>query len=226
MKSIRSTAFVAALAACALTTGATACSTDTADAEVPGDTFQAKTVLEPGQTNPMIAEGVALGGGAAVYKSSGIGPAAANKSAPEGTAESFINFNIDTFEGGVLPAGVTITEAQGINALLMIQDNLRAQGLTLQDVVTMRVFLDNAPGTDRADYAGWNRAYRQFFANTNVDTDDTELVPLGTAAPSAPIERNPARPSRFALEVASLPVPGWLVEVEVDAIYPEGKEPN
>ena len=102
--------------------------------------------------------------------------------------------------------------------LKKIRDNLEGQGYALEDVVSMRVFLDNAPGTDRADYAGWNRAYRQFFANTNLDTDETELVPMGTAEPAAPIERNSARPSRFALEVASLPVPGWLVEVEVDAV--------
>ncbi len=89
----------------------------------------------------------------------------------------------------------------------------------------MRVFLDNAPGTDRADYAGWNRAYRQFFANTNLQSGDTELVPLGGAAPAAPLVRNPARPSRFALEVQSLPVPGWLVEVEVHAVFPAGTSP-
>ncbi|WP_224403095.1 hypothetical protein [Pseudonocardia sp. ICBG1034] len=85
----------------------------------------------------------------------------------------------------------------------------------------MRVFLDNAPGTTRADYAGWNRAYLQYFADTDLTTGET-LVPTGTAAPAAPLVRNPARPSRFALEVAILPVPGWLVEVEVDAVYPAG----
>jgi hypothetical protein len=31
---------------------------------------------------------------------------------------------------------------------------------------------------------------------------------------------NPARPSRFALEIENLPVAGWLVEVEVDAVFP------
>ncbi len=38
--------------------------------------------------------------------------------------------------------------------------------------------------------------------------------------------RNPARPSRFALEVQSLPVAGWLVEVEVDAVYPADVSPE
>ncbi|AWK71547.1 hypothetical protein CBI38_08015 [Rhodococcus oxybenzonivorans] len=224
MKSFRTKAVTAALAASALIAGATSCSSDEAAAEAPGSTFVSKSVLEAGAANPMIAQGVAIGGGTAVYKSSGIGPGASNKAAPEGTPESYID--TDVFTGGALPAGVTITEAQGINALKRIRDNLEAQGLTLEDVVTMRVFLDNAPGTDRADYAGWNRAYRQFFANTNLDTGDTELVPLGIAEPAAPMERNSARPSRFALEVASLPAAGWLVEVEVDAVYPDGEEPQ
>ncbi|GAA1292996.1 hypothetical protein GCM10009609_72270 [Pseudonocardia aurantiaca] len=79
---------------------------------------------------------------------------------------------------------------------------------------------------DRADYAGWNRAYRQYFANTNLTTGDTELVPLGSAEPAAPLLRNPTRPSRFALEVQSLPVAGWLVEVEVDTVFPADVNPE
>jgi enamine deaminase RidA (YjgF/YER057c/UK114 family) len=222
MKSRTTKVVAAAFAASVLLGTATACSSDTAEAETATSSFISKSVLEAGQANPMIAQGVAIGGDTAVYKTSGIGPSAGNKAAPEGSPESYID---SQFSGGVLPAGVTVTEAQGINVLKKIRDNLEAQGLTLEDVVTMRVFLDNAPGSDKADYTGWNRAYRQFFANTNLDSGETELVPMGTAAPIAPIERNSARPTRFALEVAGLPVAGWLVEVEVDAVYPEGKEP-
>lgn len=217
----RSTSRVAALAA-GLTAAAVvlaACSSDGSgdDGAAAEPTPAAQPVLEAGEANPMIAQGVTIAGGAAVYKTSGLGPTASNTAAPKGSPESYID---SSFSGGVLPEGVTVTEAQGISVLKNIRTNLEAQGLTLGDVTTMRVFLDNAPGTDRADYAGWNRAYRQFFANTNLDTGDTELVPLGTAAPAAPLERNAARPTRFALEVGSLPVPGWLVEVEVDAVYP------
>lgn len=194
-----------------------ACSSDS---EASGDTTEttagARSVIEPGEDNPMIAQGVEISGDATVYKTSGIGGTAMNDVAATGTPESYID--TEEFPGGTLPPGVTVTEAQGINVLKKIRDNLEQEGYTLEDVVTMRVFLDNAPGTDIADYAGWNRAYRQFFANTNLDTDETELVPLGSAEPAAPLERNSARPSRFALEVASLPVPGWLVEVEVDAV--------
>lgn len=206
----RTIAVTVALAALTLT----ACSdTETAPTAAP-----ASPVLEAGQDNPMIAQGVEITAGATVYKTSGIGPAAANSAAPAGSPESFID--PVQFPDAKLGPGVTITEAQGLAVLAAIRENLEAQGLALDDVITMRVFLDNAPGTDRADYAGWNRAYRQYFANTDLASGDTELVPLGTAAPAAPLVRNPARPTRFALEVASLPVPGWLVEVEVDAVRP------
>ncbi|TQF65604.1 hypothetical protein FK531_21140 [Rhodococcus spelaei] len=215
----RSVTTVAALAATAIVL--TACSSDSDDTAAPGEPAAVATpVLETGQANPMIAQGVTISSGATVYKSSGLGPTASNKAAPQGSPESYID---GQFTGGVLPPGVTVTEAQGLNVLKNIRTNLGARGLTLADVTTMRVFLDNAPGTDRADYAGWNRAYRQFFANTNLDTGDTELVPLGSAEPAAPLERNEARPTRFALEVGSLPVAGWLVEVEVDAVYPADK---
>lgn len=200
------------------------CSAGTSAAAPAPPATVSQAVLEPGQDNPMIAEGVALGAGAAIYKTSGLGPTQGNAAAADGTPESYID--TDQFAGGELPAGVTLTEAQGMNVLRNIRENLEAQGLTLENVTTMRVFLDNAPGSDRADYAGWNRAYRQFFANTDLTSGETVLVPLGSAAPAAPLVRNPARPTRFALEVQSLPVPGWLVEVEVDAVFPEGGGPR
>jgi enamine deaminase RidA (YjgF/YER057c/UK114 family) len=210
--------FSRALPALALVAAVAGCAAAPADATPSEPPFTARAVLPEGEPNPMIAQGVALGAGAEIYKTSGIGPTQLNAAAPEGTPEAFIDTT--QFADGVLPAGVTITEAQGMNVLRAIQENLELQGLRLENVTTMRVFLDNAPGSDRADYAGWNRAYRQFFANTNLQSGDTELVALGSSEPSAPLVRNPARPSRFALEVQSLPVPGWLVEVEVDAVFP------
>lgn len=174
--------------------------------------------VEPGNSNPMIATGVTLESRARNYKSSGLGPAALNPAGAPGTPAAYVDAG--QFPGGELTGGVTITEAQGMNALRQIEANLKARGLRLSDVTTMRVFLDNAPGADRADYAGWNRAYRQFFANTDLRTGKPIMVPLGGGEPAAPLVVNPARPSRFALEIASLPVDGWLVEVEVDAVYP------
>ncbi len=166
---------------------------------------------------PSIANGVAFGKNVAWYKSSGLGPAAMNGGAA--TAEGRY-IPTDVFPGGVLPDGVTITEAQGINALMRIGENLEAAGLSYDDVVSMRVFLQNPQGEEAMDFAGWNRAYRQFFANTNLATGETLTVSLGSTR-GEPMVVNPSRPSRFALEIENLPVNGWLVEVEVDAVYPK-----
>jgi enamine deaminase RidA (YjgF/YER057c/UK114 family) len=175
--------------------------------------------LPAGQTNPMIASGVGIGANTPAYKTSGLGPTALNPGAPAGSEASYIDTAV--FPDGVLPAGVTLTEAQGINALRRIGENLKAAGLSYSDVYTMRVFLQNPAGAPAADFAGWNRAYRQYFANTDLTTGKYVPVPLGTAAPAKPFVVNKSRPSRFALEIENLPVAGWLVEVEVDAAYPK-----
>ncbi|MFC5730677.1 MULTISPECIES: Rid family hydrolase [Nocardioides] len=181
----------------------------------PGTTV---SMLPAGQDNPAIAEGVAIGRNTAIYKTSGLGPAGRNAAAPAGSEGRYID-PVDLV-GGELPPGVTITEAQGLNVLRRIGENLARVGLSYEDVITMRVFLQNPAGQDRMDFAGWNRAYRQFFANTSVSTGAPVGVPLGSAPPAPPMVANPARPSRFALEVENLPVIGWLVEVEVDAAFP------
>ena len=168
--------------------------------------------------NPLIANGVSIGKNVAVYKSSGLGPGALGPATAGSAPERYVD--PAQFPEGVLSPGVTVTEAQSMNALARIAENLATVGLGVQDVITMRVFLDNPPGATVADYAGWNRAYRQYFANTDRVTGVVNLVPKGTAAPAPPVVTNAARPSRFTLEVASLPVAGWLVEVEVDAVFP------
>jgi enamine deaminase RidA (YjgF/YER057c/UK114 family) len=175
--------------------------------------------LPAGQANPMIASGVGIGANTPIYKTSGLGPTALNTGAPAGSEAAYVDTAV--FPGGALPAGVTITEAQGINVLRRIGENLKAAGLSYSDVYTMRVFLQNPAGAAAADFAGWNRAYRQYFANTDLTTGQYVPVPLGTAAPAKPFVVNKARPSRFALEIENLPVAGWLVEVEVDAAYPQ-----
>ncbi len=176
--------------------------------------------LPAGQANPMIANGVGIGANTPTYKTSGLGPSALNTDAPAGSEAAYIDTVV--FPGGALPAGVTITEAQGINALRRIGENLKAAGLSYSDVYTMRVFLQNPAGAaTTADFAGWNRAYRQYFANTDLTTGKFTPVPLGTAPPTKPFVVNKSRPSRFALEIENLPVAGWLVEVEVDAAYPK-----
>jgi enamine deaminase RidA (YjgF/YER057c/UK114 family) len=103
--------------------------------------------------------------------------------------------------------------------LKAISENLKAQGLTARDVISMRAYLSNPPGAAAADFAGWNRAYRQFYANTDLSTGKPVDVPLGTAPPAPPMLVNPARPARVTIEIENLPVNGWLVEVEVVAAF-------
>jgi enamine deaminase RidA (YjgF/YER057c/UK114 family) len=170
--------------------------------------------LPTDQATPLIANGVSVGRHVELYFSSGIGPAARNTAAPAGSPERYLD--PAQLPGG-LTGGVTITEAQGLNALARIKENLESVGLGVDDVISMRVFLDNPPGAGAADFTGWNRAYRQFFANTNLTTGETLAVPLGTGTPGPPMVVNPVRPSRTALEIGSLPVAGWLVEIEVVA---------
>jgi enamine deaminase RidA (YjgF/YER057c/UK114 family) len=171
------------------------------------------TVPENG--DPFLSAGVAYGDELDVYSSAGTGPGALNPAAPNGTPERYID--PAQFPGGVLPAGVTITEAQGLNALARIRENLESAGLTMADITFMRIYVDNPPGAERADYNGWNRAYRKYLANVNLNTG--EVIP----AYEPVIVKNATRPARSNIEVATLPVAGWLVEIEVEAAYPRHK---
>jgi enamine deaminase RidA (YjgF/YER057c/UK114 family) len=80
-----------------------------------------------------------------------------------------------------------------------IEDQLRGLGLTMRDVVYLRVYLVPDPITGRIDADGWNEAYAGYF---------------GTAA-------NPRRPARSTVGVVALVDPDWLIEIEAFAVYPE-----
>jgi enamine deaminase RidA (YjgF/YER057c/UK114 family) len=177
--------------------------------------------------DPFLANGVAAGSGTATYTASGTGPSAANTLAPAGTPAAYIDYAVlaellpdfapsDADKAaGVLPAGMTLTEAQGLNCMMRVSENLAAAGLTLADITFMRIFLDNPAEAPRADYAGWNKAYRKYMANVSLETG--ELLP----AYAPVIFENPTRPARSNIEVATLPVAGWLIEIEVVAAYPK-----
>jgi enamine deaminase RidA (YjgF/YER057c/UK114 family) len=174
-----------------------------------------RVMLPDGQSNPAIANGVATGANVANYQSSGLGPTALNPSAPAGSPERYTDPSLT--EGA---EGVTVTEAQALVVLRNIVDNLAAAGLRPEDVITMKCYLMAPPGAATADYAGWNRAYRQYFANIDLRSHEVVPVPMGTSPAAAPLVANTARPARATMEVVSLAVPGWLVEVEVTATYP------
>ena len=89
------------------------------------------------------------------------------------------------------------TKAQTISILTQIQDILKAEGLTMGDVVMMRVLLAGDPAKEgKMDFAGMMEGYKQFF---------------GTAD-------QPNKPARVTSQVAALVAPQLLVEIEVQAV--------
>jgi enamine deaminase RidA (YjgF/YER057c/UK114 family) len=89
------------------------------------------------------------------------------------------------------------TEVQTVGALSAIQTELRQLHLTMGDVIKMQVFLVGDPALGgRMDFAGFMRAYTQFFGSP--------------AQPHLPV--------RSAIQVLALANPGYLVEIEVTAV--------
>lgn len=102
--------------------------------------------------------------------------------------------NPDAPKGSYEAYGNTQTQATSI--LKKFEKLLAAEGLTLGDVVKVNVFMVGDPKLDgKMDFAGLNAAYSQFF---------------GTAA-------QPNKAVRTALQVAALPMPGGLLEIEMTA---------
>lgn len=88
------------------------------------------------------------------------------------------------------------TQTQTTSILTKIDKLLAAEGLSLADVVKVNVFMVGDPKLDgKMDFAGLNAAYGQFF---------------GSAA-------QPNKAVRTALQVAALPMPGGLIEIEATA---------
>lgn len=88
------------------------------------------------------------------------------------------------------------TQTQTASVLKKIEKLLAAEGMTLADVVKVNVFLVGDPKLDgKMDFAGLNAAYGQFFGSAS----------------------QPNKPVRTALQVAALPMPGGLVEIEATA---------
>lgn len=85
------------------------------------------------------------------------------------------------------------TQTQTASTLANLKKTLDKLGLTFGDVVQAHVFLVGDPANQgRMDFAGLNRAWLKEF---------------GTAT-------QPNRPARSAFQVAALPSPGALVEIE------------
>jgi enamine deaminase RidA (YjgF/YER057c/UK114 family) len=138
----------------------------------------AQEIRREAAPNAAIANSVELPPGSRIVYVSGTVPDVADPAAPQGSVQRYGD-----------------TAAQTRSVLRTIESRLRAHGLSLGDVVMMRVFLVAPPGQPRMDFAGMMTAYREFF---------------GTPG-------QPNRPARSTMEVAGLVDPGWLVEIEVTA---------
>ncbi|MCM3749670.1 RidA family protein [Paenibacillus pasadenensis] len=148
-----------------------------------------KLPLEPvheaefyGSPSSSISSAVAIPEGAATFHTSGTVPPMLNK------------------EGKTLYERYGDTKTQGIGILKEIEKQLKEQGLTMKDVVYLRVYLVADPAKDnKIDYTGWFDAYAQFF-NTKT---------------------NPVKTARSTVGVAGLVNSDWLIEIEAVAVYPQ-----
>jgi enamine deaminase RidA (YjgF/YER057c/UK114 family) len=97
-------------------------------------------------------------------------------------------------KGSIEAYGNTTTQVTSI--MKKFEKLLAAEGLSMGDVVKVNVFMVGDPELGgKMDFSGLNVAYSQYF---------------GTAA-------QPNKPVRTALQVAALPMPGGLVEIEMTA---------
>lgn len=85
------------------------------------------------------------------------------------------------------------TRQQTEGCLERIETVLREAGLTLDDLVGVRVYLVADPRTGAMDFDGFNAGWARFF------------------------ERAAAHPTRTVVHVAGLVNPGWLLELEPTA---------
>lgn len=93
-------------------------------------------------------------------------------------------------------------EWQATSALEKLEANLRSVGLTFRDVFFLRAMVFPDPLDDgNVDFAGWNRAYSQFF---------------GTAM-------NPHKPARTTMAAPGFNVFNSLIEIEVYAAFPDAR---
>ena len=135
-----------------------------------------------GPTSSPISAAVAVPAGRAFFFTSGTPPPALDEKAPAGSPERYGD-----------------TKTQGLGALKLIEARLKEAGLSLADVVFLRVYVaadKNKEG--KFDYPGWFEAYAQVF---------------GT-------KENPVKPARSTVGVASLVNPDWTIEIEAVAVYP------
>ena len=135
-----------------------------------------------------------------VRRQAGDFPIASSVSVPAGSELVFLSGTLADVAKPDAPAGsverLGDTETQATSVLAKIAAELAASGLTPADVVKMNVFLVGDPRKGGAmDFEGLMKAYTRHFG----------------AASGGKL------PARTTVQVAALPIPGALVEIEVVA---------
>jgi len=129
-----------------------------------------------------ILKGVKVPSGNSMYFASGIVAYPKDDTKPAGDPERFGN----TYE-------------QSVSALKRINEYLGEEGLSLEDVIAMKVYVAPDPNNNnKPDFQAWFKAYAEFFNN----------------------EDNPNKVARSTIGVYTLVNPDMLIEVEVRAVYP------
>lgn len=137
-------------------------------------------VVFRGNPSSAISSSVTIPAGKKYFYSSGtLGPVV-DSTAVAGTRERY---------------GDTKTQALGI--LEKFKTDLGKEGLTLANIVFMRVFVAPDPKIGKTDFQGWFDAYAQYFGTKD----------------------NPMKPARSTLGVASLVSPDRFIEIEIVATY-------
>jgi len=129
-----------------------------------------------------ILKGVKVPADKAMYFASGIVATPKDESKPEGDRGRFG----DTYE-------------QSVSALKRIESYLSEEGLSLGDVVAMKVYVAPDPENNgKPDFQAWFKAYGEFFNNAD----------------------NPNKVARSTIGVYQLVDPNKFIEIEVRAVYP------
>jgi enamine deaminase RidA (YjgF/YER057c/UK114 family) len=144
--------------------------------------------------------GPPAGAGEIVRRQAGDFPIASSVRVPAGAELLFLSGTLADVVKPDAPVGsierLGDTETQAASVLGKLEKELAASGYTFADVVKMNVFLVGDPARDgRMDFEGLMKAYSRY---------------VGAASQGK-------LPARTTVQVAALPLPGALVEIEVIA---------
>jgi len=137
---------------------------------------------------------------AIVRRSLGDFPIASSVAVPGAARIVFVSGTLADVAKPEAPAGsierLGDTETQSASVLAKIEKELAASGLTMADVVKMNVFMVGDPAKGGGmDFGGLMKAYSRYFGEASKGN----------------------LPARTTVQVAALPLPGALVEIEVVA---------